>query len=164
MFLSSRQSKARWLQGALIRSRALAAGAIRGSRAAARIDVCGGQHSQQGRAAAGTTRVSSAAHSRDGPSPLKPFMQRCVFLRFRFVHRKKPPRVETRPKQQVHAPPFHWADRNPNSARHGRPWLRRQHNPPEIRPSFRQINSRSGRANVRPAPRKHAQVSDWKNR
>jgi hypothetical protein len=65
--------------------------------------------------------MSSAPHSRDSSSPLKPIMQRCVFLRFRFVHRTRPPRVETRPKQQVYAPPFHWAERNPNSARHDHP-------------------------------------------
>ena len=91
------------------------------SLAAARIDIRGGQHSQQGRTAASTARVSSAAHSCDSSGPFKPVMQRCVFLGFRFVHRTRPPRVETRPKQQVYAPPFPWAERNPNSARHGRP-------------------------------------------
>ena len=116
------------------RSGALAAGSIGGSCSAARIHISGGQHSQQGRTAAGTTRVSTAAHSGDSSGPLKPIMQRCVFLRFRFVHRTRPPQVETRPKQQVYAPPFHWAERNPNSTRQGRPGIVRQPDPPEDRP------------------------------
>ena len=125
-----------------IRSRTLAAGAISGSRAAARIRVRGGQHAEQGRAAAGTARVSPAAHTRDGSGPFKPFMQRCVFLRFHFVHRTKPPRVETRPRQQVHAPPFHWAERNPNSPRHGRPGIVDNTTRRKNRLLYRQITSR----------------------
>ena len=154
-----RQSKARRLRDRSIRSGSLTASAIGGTGAAARIRVGGGQHAEQGRTAAGTTRVRPAAHTRHGSGPLKPFMQRCVFLRFHFVHRTKPPRVETRPKQQVHAPPFHWSERNPNSARKAVPGIVDNTTRRKNRLLYRQIISRYA-GMVEPGSRMPAQVSD----
>jgi hypothetical protein len=70
---------------------ALATGSLGRSGSAARIHISGGQHAQQRRTAAGTTRVDTPAHSRDGSGPFEPFMHRCCFLRFRFAHRTKTP-------------------------------------------------------------------------
>ena len=61
----------------------------------ARVGVGRGQHAQQGRATAGTTRTNSTTNPGDGPGPFKPVMHRCVFLGIRFVHQTKPPQGET---------------------------------------------------------------------
>ena len=112
-----------------------------------------------------TTRVNSAPHPGNSPGPLKPIMHRCDFLGFRLVHRTIPPRGETRPKQQVHAPPFPWAERNPNSPQHGRPGISDCDDPPvcgtiQSRGSSREETGLS----VRSLSRLHAQPSDQNNR
>jgi hypothetical protein len=108
---------------------ALATSSVTVPSATTRVDIGRGQHAQQGGATTGPARAHATADSGNGPSPLKPIMHRCDFLGFRLVHRTLPPRGETRPKQQVHAPPFPWAERNPNSPQHSRPGICDCHDP-----------------------------------
>jgi hypothetical protein len=116
---------------------ALAGRSIGGPTAAAGIEVSRGQHVQQGRPTARTTGPRSPTNPGNRPRVHKPFMHRCILLRFRIVHRLKPPQGETRPKEQVNAPPFPWTQRNPNSPGHRRPGIGQR----MIRRT-RQINSR----------------------
>ena len=77
---------------------ALADGAIRRSTASARIDISRGQHVQKGRPTAGATRPRSSTNPGNRPCVHKPIMHRCVLLRFRIIHRQKPPKEKRDPK------------------------------------------------------------------
>jgi hypothetical protein len=80
------------------RSRAVGTRAVADSAIAAGIDVSRSQHAQQCGATAGTSRTGTPANPGNCSCPLKPIMQRCVFLGRKIVHRTRPPRGETRPK------------------------------------------------------------------
>ncbi len=82
----------------------LAGGPIADPAAPTRIHIGGGEHAQERRAAPRPIRPDATAYPGDRPCPFETLMQRCGLLGLRFVHRTRLPRVETRPKQQVHAP------------------------------------------------------------
>jgi hypothetical protein len=135
----------------------------------ARIRVGCGQHSEQSGSATRAAWATAATNPRDSPSPLKPFMQRCVFLEYRLTHRQLPrQRPPTRrnatqtaglrftqsfgieeehdflpigPPWLVTAPSAEWSSIHPRgSARwESRPLIRLV--PPEARPSQRSDQS-----------------------
>jgi hypothetical protein len=89
-------------------------------------------------------------------------MQRCVFLGFRIVHRQEPPRGETRPKQQVHAPPLPWAERNPSLSRRRPSWHRSYCGPPGSNPPA--VVSHRAELGAITVPRSHTQPDDQNGR
>jgi len=150
--------------GAVVNLLALAAGSITDPSAATRVDISGGQHAEQGRATAGTAGPHATADPGNGPGPLKPIIHRCDFLGFRLIHRTLPPRGETRPKQQVYAPPFPWARRNPNPPRHGRPGISDCDDPRFSGHLYPRIKSRRNKSFGQIASRLHAQPDDQNDR
>ncbi len=118
-------------------SRAVGTRAVANSAIAAGIDVSRGQHAQKRGATAGTSRTGTPANPGDCSCPLKPIMQRCVFLGLKIVHRTKPPRGETRPRKLGRRFTLPWARRKPRSPGASPSWLKTRNSIEALTPTSR---------------------------
>jgi len=99
----------------------LASSPVANSTAPAGVCISGGEHAQQGGAAARAVRPGPPANASHGTGPDKTVMHGCVLLGLRFIHRTKPPTSRNATWKSGPRSTFPWAGGNPNSSGGGHP-------------------------------------------